>query len=108
MGGAGMAPRPARGAVAAARAAAAPAPTTGPSVSAPLDRSVAFEDFTTDINIVVKGRVIAVLRRSAGFPSGRLPGDRAQWVPDSTGGSRMCYALSSIAAARCLAAGGWR
>jgi len=105
MGGEAMAPRAAEAVARAVAPSAAVAPS-GPSFPVPVDRSIALEDFTRDINIVVDGRIIAVLRRSAGYPSGRLPGDPSRWVPESTPGTAVCDALSPRAAARCLAA--WR
>src|SRR3954447_23636168 len=86
-------------------AAAAVAPSrrlTLPLQSATVDRSVPTATFSLDVPVRNKaGKVIEILRRPLGYPSGPLPADPGYLPGGVDPRTAICHILSRGAAARC-------
>jgi len=83
---------------------ARPAPVLSP-VQGAVDRSAPLDVFSIDTEIKVRGRVLVVLRRPYGHPSGPLPGDPGRFASRVDPRLGVCHVLSAAAAGRCLRGG---
>jgi hypothetical protein len=88
-------------------AAAAAAASRRDPVRAPIDRAVPPDVFSLDrlVRNPQNNKVVRILRRPLGFPSGSLPGDPGAFPPLFDASYGVCHVLASAAALRCAARG---
>lgn len=80
---------------------ARPAPVLSP-VQGAVDRSAPLDVFSIDTEIKVREKILVVLRRPYGHPSGPLPGDPGRFSSRVDPRLGVCHVLSAAAAVRCL------
>ena len=91
----------------AAPAAAAVAASRLDPVRAPINRALPAEVFSLDklVRNPETNKVVRILRRPFGFPSGSLPGDPGAFPPLFDASYGVCHVLAPAAALRCAARG---